>query len=58
MICGNFNIHEIKENDPGAKFFSEIMHALGFCQHLTFPTHNAENTFDIVLQKFSINLRL
>ena len=48
LIRGNFNIHIDYAEDPDAQTFNDTMEALGLQQHVTFPTHQAGNTLDLI----------
>ena len=39
IVLGNFNIHINEENDNEAGIFVDTITALGFNQHVSFPTH-------------------
>ena len=39
IVLGDFNIHINDENDNEAGIFEDTITALGFNQHVTFPTH-------------------
>ena len=44
IVLGDFNVHINDENDNGASTIT----ALGFNQHVTFPTHQEGNILDLV----------
>ena len=48
IVLGHFNIHINNENDNEAGIFVDTMIALGFNQHVSFPTHRAGNILDLV----------
>ena len=48
VVLGDFNIHINDENDNEAVIFVDTMIALGFNQHVSFPTHRAGNMLDLV----------
>ena len=48
IALGDFNIHINDENDNEAGIFIDTMIALGFNQHVSFPTHQAGNILDLV----------
>ena len=48
IVLGDFNIHINGENDNEAGIFVDIMIALGFKQHGSFPTHRTGNILDLV----------
>ena len=48
IVLGDFNIHINDKNDNEAGIFVDNMIALGFNQHVSFPTHKAGNILDIV----------
>ena len=47
IVLGDFNIHINDENDNEASIFVDTMIALGFNQHVSFPTHRAGNILDL-----------
>ena len=48
IVLGDFNIHINDENDNEAGIFVDTMIALGFNQHMSFPTHRAGKILDLV----------
>ena len=48
IVLGDFNIHINDENDNEAIIFLDTMIALGCNQHVSFPTHQADNILDLV----------
>ena len=48
IVLGDFNIHIKDENDNVAGIFVDTMIALGFNQHMSFPTHRAGNILDLI----------
>ena len=48
IVMGDFNIHLNNENDNEAGIFVDTITALGFNQHVTFPTHWVGNILDLV----------
>ena len=48
IVLGDFNIHINDENDNETGIFVDTMIALGFNQHVSFPTHRAGNILDLV----------
>ena len=56
FICGDFNIHVQEESNIFAKDFLDLMESFGFRQLITFPTHIAGNTLDLVFVRDSIKI--
>ena len=48
IVLGDFNININDKNDNEAGIFVDTMIALCFNQHVSFPTHRAGNTLDLV----------
>ena len=48
IVLGDFNIHINDKNDNDAGIFVDTITALGFNQHVTFPTHWVGNILDCV----------
>ena len=48
IVLGDFNVHINDENDNEAGIFEDTITALGFNQHVTFPTHQKGNLLDLV----------
>ena len=48
IVLGDFNIHINDENDNETGIFVDTMIALGFNQHVSFPTYRAGNILDLV----------
>ena len=48
VVLGDFNVHINDENDNKAGIFEDTITALGFNQHVTFPTHWEGNFLDLV----------
>ena len=55
IFTGDFNIH-INKNDPDAQTFIDITKALGLTQNISFETHRAGNTLDLVLKELGNKL--
>ena len=53
FIVGDFNIHIDNMDGPYAQIFNDTMEALGLLKHVTFPTHCAGSTLDLILQNTS-----
>ena len=54
VIAGHFNLHINNQNDDDATNFKHAMVALGFRQHILFPTHKSDNTLDLIfLEEYS-----
>ena len=56
FIGGDFNIHIDNMDDPDAQIFNDTMEALGMQQHVTFPTHHAGNTLDLIFTDITSKL--
>ena len=48
IVLGDFNIHKKEENDNDAGIFVDTVTALGFSQHVIFPTHQVGNILDLI----------
>ena len=51
IVLGYFNVHINNENDNEAGIFVDTITALGFNQHVTFPTHGVGNILDLVFME-------
>ena len=58
LIEGNFNIHIDDTEDPDDQIFKNTIEALGLQQHVTFPTHRAGNTLDLIFTEITSKLDL
>ena len=58
IVLGDFHIHINDENDNEAGIFVDTMIALGFNQHVSFPTHRAGNTLDLVYTETCNNIEV
>ena len=56
IVLGDFNIHINDENDNNASIFVDTVNALGFNQHVTFPTHQAGNILDLAFTETCNNI--
>ena len=56
IICGDFNIHIDDLNNIKAQIFNDTMEALGLQQHVSFPTHCAGNTLDLIVNEITSQL--
>ena len=56
LIGGNFNIHIDDTVDPDEQIINDTMEALGLQQHVTFPTHQAGNTLDLIFTETTSKL--
>ena len=56
LIGGNFNIHIYDTDDPDTQILNDTMEALGFQQYVTFPTHQAGNTLDLMFTEITSKL--
>ena len=59
ILAGYFNIHvnNLQNNDE-AFIFHNTMVVLGLEQHCTFPTHNSDNTLDLLFTEACSNIRV
>ena len=48
MIMGDFNLH-VNENNATTTDFKDSLFAMGLEQHVTFSTHVAGNSLDLVI---------
>ncbi len=51
IICGDFNIHVNKPDDPNTKKFKDILDQFDLVQHINEPTHNLGNTLDLIITR-------
>ena len=56
IICGDFDSHIDDPNDTEAQIFNYTMKALGLQQHVSFPTHHASNTLDLIFTETTSQL--
>ena len=49
IICGDFNLHYNKVDDPSIVKFNNILDTFSLCPAITGPTHNKGNTLDLIL---------
>ena len=61
IICGDFNIHMNKPDNPDTARFNQLLESSGLKQHVTGPTHKLGNTLDLLLTRepeeiFNINI--
>ena len=53
IITGDFNLHVDDPASPPAASFLSILDHFGFSQHVTFPTHRAGHTLDLLVARTS-----
>ncbi len=51
IICGDFNIHVNKPDDPNTKKFMDILSQFNLVQHINEPTHKLGNTLDLIITR-------
>ncbi len=57
IICGDFNIHVNKTEDPNSKKFMAVISRFNLTRHVNEPTHRLGNTLDLIItRKMSIIL--
>ena len=59
---GDFNLHisegQGEHNDISAAIFTDTCKAMELYQHVTFPTHKAGNTLDLILSEVANSIRV
>ena len=50
-ILGDFNVHINDENDNESDIFVDTITALGYNQHVTFPTHRVGHILDLIFKE-------
>ena len=62
ILMGDFNLHISEDKDDpsdiSAAIFMDTCEAMGLYQHVTFPTHKAGNTLDLILSEISNSIRV
>ena len=62
ILMGDFNLHISEDSDDptdiSAAIFIDTCEAMGLYQHVTFPTHKAGNTLDLILSEISNSIRV
>ena len=58
VIAGDFNIRINNIDDNDAVVFNDMMYALGFDQHVNFPTHIQGNTLDLIFTENQHKLKI
>ena len=58
IVLGNFKVHINDENDNEAGIFEDTITALGFIQHVTFPTHQDGNILDLVFMEICNSIKI
>ncbi len=51
IICGDFNNHVNKPDDPNTKKFMDILSQFNLVQHINEPTHKVGNTLDLIITR-------
>ncbi len=51
IICGDFNIHVNKPDDPNTKKFMDILSQFNLVWHINEPTHKLGNTLDFTITR-------
>ncbi len=51
IICGDFNIHVNKLDDPNTKTFMDILSQFNLVQHINEATHKLGNTLDLMFTR-------
>ncbi len=51
IICGDFNIHVNKPDDPNTKTSMDILSQFNLVQHINEPTHKLGNTLDLIITR-------
>ena len=51
IVVGDFNLHVSNEENVDSAIFNDTIEAMGLYQHVSFPTHNAGNTLDLVISE-------
>ena len=49
LYIRDFNLHVSDATDTDAAIFNDSIDAMGLYQHVSFPTHKAENTIDLII---------
>lgn len=53
FICGDFNIHIDDCHSSSVASFIDLLNSFGLSQHITFPTHTAGHTLDLLISRSS-----
>ena len=53
IITGDFNLHVDDPASPPAASFLSVLDHFGLSQHVTFPTHRAGHTLDLLVTRTS-----
>ena len=56
LICGDFNIHIDDPSDTEVQILNNMMEALELQQHVSFETHCAGNTLDLLFTEITLQL--
>ena len=56
LICGEFNIYIDDPNDTEVQIFNDMMEAPGLQHHISFETHCAGNTMDVLFTEITLQL--
>lgn len=49
IICGDFNVHVNKSNDPNTIKFIDVLNTFSLLQYVTSSTHRCGNTLDLII---------
>ena len=58
VITGDLNLHINNPNDDDTANFKDAMVALGFTQHILFPTHKCGNTLELTFMETYSNIKV
>ena len=58
VILGDLNIHVDDLSNMDSYIFNDTMHAFGFKQHVTLPTHKCSHTLDLIFSEMNSELNL
>ena len=56
LLLGDFNIHVNKLHDEKVVTFHDFLSSFGLQNHILFPTHKSQNTFDLVITHENVNI--
>ncbi len=51
IICGDFNIHVNKTEDPDSTKFMAVLSRFNLTQHVNEPTHRLGNIIDLMITR-------
>ena len=58
VILGDLNMHVDDAANADSSIFNDTMHAFGFKQHVTLPTHKCGHILDLVYSEVNSELNL